>query len=70
MANNKVEEINIDNFSYYFLDELINIKDPDFQKITVDQKSFEDLISVILDIKFHMVAKPLYIIFYKIKWLC
>lgn len=38
MTENKVEEINIDNFSYYYLDELINIKDPDFEKIMVDQK--------------------------------
>lgn len=69
MTEIKVEEINIDNFSYYYLDELINIKDPDFEKITVDQKSFEHF-CFYLGYKVSMPTKSLYIIFDKIKWLC
>lgn len=44
MADNKPEETNTKNYTYYYLDDLINIKDLDFKHIVLDDKYKDSII--------------------------
>ena len=44
MADNKPEETNTKNYTYYYLDDLINIKDLDFKHIVLDEKYKDSII--------------------------
>ena len=39
----KIKQINIKNRTYYFYDDMINIKDFDSNLLKVDQKSFKNI---------------------------
>ena len=67
-----VKDINIKNHTYYFLDDIINIKDFDPNIIKIDKKSYRNIL--ICYIGYVMVKKnlkiysvnPLYLIFGKV----
>ena len=40
---NSLKENNIKNRIYYFLDDMINIKDLDLNEIKIDEKSFKNI---------------------------
>ena len=42
--SNKVKDINIKNHTYYFFDDIINIKDFDPNNINIDEKSYENIL--------------------------
>ena len=42
---NSVKEINIKNRMYYFLDDLINIKNLDPNKINIEEKPYQIILS-------------------------
>ena len=39
-----VKDINIKNYTYYFLDDIINIKDFDPNNIKIDKKSYRNIL--------------------------
>ena len=43
MSNN-VKDINIKNHTYYFFDDIINIKDFDPNNIEIDEKSYKNIL--------------------------
>ena len=43
--NNKFKEIGIKNRTYYFFDDLVNIKNLDPNKIKIDGKSYKNILS-------------------------
>ena len=45
-----IKEINIKSRTYYFYDDMINIKDFDSRLLKLDKKSFKTLLFIILDI--------------------
>ena len=64
-----VKDINLKNHTYYFFDDIINIKDFDPNNIKTDEKSYKIILiyyigCVIIkkDLKIHIV-NPLYLIF-------
>ena len=42
--SNKVKDIDIKNCIYYFLDDIINIKNIDPNNIKIDQKSYKNIL--------------------------
>ena len=42
--NNKFEDIDIKNRSYYFFDDMINIKTLDPNKIKIDEKPYKNIL--------------------------
>ena len=42
--SNKVKDINIKNLTYYFFDNIINIKDFDPNNIKIDEKSYKNIL--------------------------
>ena len=42
--NNKIKEINIKNYTYYFFDDIINIRNFDPNNIKIDEKSQENIL--------------------------
>ena len=40
---NTVIEINVKNFTYYFFNDMINIKNLDLNKIKIDEKSYNNI---------------------------
>ena len=59
---NSVKEIDIKNCTYYFLDDLINIKYLDPNKIKIDIKSFKNLLIYDTGYVTANSVKPLYLI--------
>ena len=45
-----IKEINIKNRTYYFFDDIINIKDFDSNLLKIDKKSYKKLIFITFDI--------------------
>ena len=43
-TSNNVKDINIKNHTYYFFDDIINIKDFDPNKIKTDEKSYNNIL--------------------------
>ena len=43
-TSNNVKDINIKNHTYYFFDDIINIKDFDPNKIKTDEKSYKNIL--------------------------
>ena len=43
-ARNNVKDINIKNHTYYFFDDIINIKDFDPNNIKIDEKSYKNIL--------------------------
>ena len=39
-----VKDVNIKNYTYYFLDDIINIKDFDPNNIKIDKKSYRNIL--------------------------
>ena len=72
MSNN-VEDINIENHTYYFFDDTINIKDFDPNNIKIDEKSYKNILIYyigyvgIKDSKYVKIysVNPLYLMFNK-----
>ena len=65
----RVKDINIKNHTYYYFDDVINIKDFDPSNIKIDEQSYENIfiyyigyVSIKKDLKFYSV-NPLYIVF-------
>ena len=42
--NNKIKDIYIKNRTYYFFDDMINIKNLDSNKIKINEKSYKSII--------------------------
>ena len=42
--SNKVKDIDIKNYTYYFFDDIINIKNFDLNKNKIDEKSDRDIL--------------------------
>ena len=42
--SNKIKDIDIKNHTYYFFDDIINIKDFDPNNIKIDEKSYKDIL--------------------------
>ena len=57
---------NINNRTYYFLDDLINIGEIDFNNISINKKSCIDILFITLYTKFDSL-KPLRVIINKIR---
>ena len=51
-----VEDINIKNHTYYFFDDIINIKDFDPNNIKIDEKSYKNIL--IYYIGYAKIKKP------------
>ena len=67
----RVKDINIKNHTYYYFDDVINIKDFDPSNIKIDEQSYENIfiyyigyVSIKKDLKLYSV-NPLYIVFGK-----
>ena len=66
---NKVKDIDIKNSTYYFFDDIINMKNFDLNNIKIDEKSYKDiLIYYIRYLKYVKINSvyPLYLIFNKV----
>ena len=72
--SNKVKDIDIKNRTYYFFNDVINIKIFDTNKIKIDEKSYKNILTyyigyvTIKDLKYVKInsVKPLYFIFSKV----
>ena len=72
--SNKVKDININNHTYYFFDDIINIKHFDQNNTKTDEKSYENVLIyyigyvTIKDSKYvkNNSVNPLYLIFSKV----
>ena len=71
--SNKVENWNIKSRTYYFLNDIISIKDFDVNKIKIDEKSYKNVliyyigyVTIKKDLKTYSV-NPLYLIFTNVK---
>ena len=72
--SNKVKEIDIKNQTYYFFDDIINIKNFNSNDIKIDEKSYKNILIyyigyvTIKDLKYVKInsANPLYLIFNKV----
>ena len=42
--NNKVKDISIKNHTYYFFDDILNIKNFDLNNVKIDEKSHKDIL--------------------------
>ena len=67
-----VKDINIKNHTYYFFDDIINIKYFDPNNVTIDEKSYNNIliyyigyVTIKKDLKIYSVD-PLYSIFHKV----
>ena len=67
-----VKDINIKNHTYYFFNDIINIKDFDLNNIRIDEKSYKNVlifyigyVTIKKDLKIDIV-NPLYLIFGKV----
>ena len=73
--DNKAKDINIKNRTYYFFNDIINIKNIDSDKIKIDEKSYKNIFIyyigyvTIKDSKFVKISSvnPLYLILNKVK---
>ena len=71
---NKVKDIDIKNRTYYFFDDIINMKDFDLNNIKINEKSCKDILIyyigyvTIKDSKYIKInsANPLYLIFSRV----
>ena len=71
---NSAKEINIKNCTYYFFDEMINIKNLDSNRIRIDEKSYKNILIyhigyvTVKDLSYITISKvnPLYLIINKI----
>ena len=72
--SNKVKDTDIKNRTYYFFDDIINIKNLDLNSIKIDKKSYKDILIycngyvTIKDSKYVKInsVNPLYLIFNKV----
>ena len=72
--SNKFKDIDIKNRTYYFFDDIINMKNFDPNKIKIDKKSYKDILIywigyvVVKDLKYAKInsVNPLYLIFNKL----
>ena len=72
--SNKVKDIDITNCTYYFFNDIINIKNFDPNNIKIDEKSYKNILiyyvgyAMIKDSKYIKIysVNPLYLIFKKV----
>ena len=66
--NNKFKGIDIENHTYYFFDDMINIKNFDPNKIEIDEKSYKSILFNYIDSKYVKIngVNPLYLIIIKV----
>ena len=72
--SNKVKDIDIRNCTYYFFNDIINIKNFDPNNIKIDEKSYKNILiyyvgyAMIKDSKYIKIysVNPLYLIFKKV----
>ena len=67
MSNN-VKDINIENHTYYFFDDTINIKDFDPNNIKIDEKSYKNIL--IYYIGYVGIKDSKYVKIYRVNPLC
>ena len=68
-SNNKLKEIDIKNRTCYYFDDIIKIKDFDFNNVLINEKSLENIL--VYDVSYKMLmenvnAKPVRIRFSKL----
>ena len=59
-SNNEFKEINTENRTCYYFDDMTNINDLDLEHILLDEKTYENIL--IYNTKLHMIVS-LYILF-------
>ena len=71
--SNKIQDLDIKNRTYYFFNDIINIKNFDPNNIKIDEKSYKDILIyysgyVIKDLKYVKInsVNPIYLIFGKV----
>ena len=65
---NSVREIDIKNRMYYFLNDIINIKNLDPNKIKTDENTLKNILIYYIGYITSNSAKPFYLITHKMKW--
>ena len=60
-SNDELKEIDIKNCTCYYIDHLIKIEDFNFDKILINEKSYENILVFNISYK-KLIAKPLRII--------
>ena len=66
MQNNKLKKVCIKNGTCYYLDNIIEIKDFDFDHILLSEKSYEDILIYGISYKTPIGVKPFRIMFDKL----
>ena len=72
--NNKIKDIDIENHTHYFFNDIINIKNFDLNNIKLDEKSYKNILIyyigyvMIKDSKYVKISivNVFYLIFYKV----
>ena len=62
---NSVKEIDIENCTYYFLDDMINVKNTDPSRIKIDENSYKNILIYYTGYGTKNNVKPLYLIINK-----
>ena len=65
MTINNLKEINVKNWTYYYLDDLINVNFLDFRNIGIDKKLYKNIFMYYFRYKTPYTTKPFPIIFIK-----
>ena len=65
-SHNELKEVNIENSTCYYFNEIIEFEDFDLDNISIDKKSLEIILVYDISYKTFIVAKPLRIRFDKI----
>ena len=67
-SNDKLNEIDIKNRTYYYFNDIIEIEDFDLDNILIGEKSYENILFYNISYKILIDTKPLRIRFDKIDW--
>ena len=66
-GNNKLKEIDIKNCTCFYFNDIIKFEDFDLNNISIDERSFKNILTYTIYYKTLMHAKPLHIRFDKIE---
>ena len=65
-----VKDINIKNCTYYFFDDIINMRDSDTNNTKIDEKWYKNIFFTIMDIKpKYLYCKFIVIYFWESEWI-
>ena len=66
-SNNKIKEIDIKNCTCFYFNDIIKFEDSDLNNISIDEKSFKNILVYTIYYKTLIDANPLHIRFNKIE---